>query len=288
MDKFKICIITYVKNIKRHFYNNVDYIVDTENQSVKLLPIFHKKLLEKTLWGKFGFKKIGGSSLGDVLLTDNFKSQFKAFCRISWIDLPILDRKYVDAGIVIEPMVLKKMKEDKNVKNIETFPADKYNYDYFKNKEIIGGLPDGLAYTHSNQKILIEVKTTNIKNKINWKKYGIPLAYRKQAQLYAHLMDIDVFVISTAFLDDHDYLEPSSYDINRYDLFIQPFKVSKAQVLDDIAKVKNFYKMYTISGVSPKYDLLKDGDLLEYLLCSSNEEWITLQKKWKNTGKIPN
>ena len=73
-----------INNIpKRHFYNNKDYKLDFENKVLILSPELHEKLLNKSLWGRFGFKKIGGSSVGDVLEVDSFKSQFLAFCRIA-------------------------------------------------------------------------------------------------------------------------------------------------------------------------------------------------------------
>ena len=113
---------------------------------------FHNKLLNKNLWNKFGFKKIGGSSVGDVLETDDFKSQFAAFARMSWIGLPILDRKYVDAGIDIEPKVVEAIEDKLNLK-VETFDPAKYNFDYFADKDdVIGGLTDGFI---RDKKIII-------------------------------------------------------------------------------------------------------------------------------------
>ena len=270
---------------KRHFYNGTDYEIDHKEKVVKLLPSFHQKLLEKKLWPNLGlgFKKIGGSSLGDVLLTDSYKSQFKAFCRIAWIDLPILDRKYVDAGIAIEPIVISKLQEDKRVEAIETFSAKQYNYDYFKDVDpILGGLPDGLVHPHG---IVLEIKTTGAKNITNWKQYGVPVNYIKQAQLYAYLMKKDKFVIAAAFLDEDDYKDPEKYNIDKYPLFIKPYFVNTEQVKDDIVKIKEFYEVVTTSGISPKYDEKLDSDLLEYLECSNKEQWDALVSKWINEGK---
>ncbi|MCR8612935.1 MAG: YqaJ viral recombinase family protein [Mycoplasma sp.] len=270
---------------KRHFYNGVHYTIDKEKNVVILKKEFHEKLLSKNLWGKFGFKKIGGSSLGDVLLTDSYKSQFKAFCRMSWIDLPIIDRKYVDAGIAIEPMVINKLALDKNVKEIKTYPAEKFNFDYFKDIDpILGGLPDGLAINNdsSYEDIVIEIKTTGYKNKEKWEEYGVPTNYLKQAQMYTHLMKKRSYVIVAAFLDEDDYAEPEKYNIDKYPLFIKAYKVDKDNVNDDIIKVKSFYNEYTKTGISPKFNIQKDHELLKYLECKNEEEWKGLYEEMIN------
>jgi hypothetical protein len=76
--------------------------------------------------------------------------------------LPILDRKYVDAGIAIEPKVLDLIRNQKNIQEVKGYPAEQYNYDYFAGKDdVIGGLPDGLVLP---QNIVLEVKTTGAKN----------------------------------------------------------------------------------------------------------------------------
>ena len=61
-------------------------------------------------------------------------------------------------------MVIKAIEEKLNVK-VETYPPEKYNYDYFSDKdEIIGGIPDGFI---ESQQIILEIKTTGEKNYMN-------------------------------------------------------------------------------------------------------------------------
>ncbi len=268
---------------KRHFYNGYEYKLDETEKVIILNEDFHKKLLERKLWNKFGFKKIGGSSVGDVLKTDDFKSQFAAFARMSWLGLPILDRKYVDAGIAIEPKVVDAIEKKLNLK-VETFDPTKYNFDYFADKDdIIGGLPDGYI---RNNKIIIEIKTTGEKNYINWEKYGVPVSYLKQAQLYSYLMGVEDFWIVATFLKEEDYLNPKNYPINQRKLKNYKFKINQAQILDDIKLIKNWYQEYTKSGISPKYDVVKDADLIEYLKCRNEGEYRTLLNSWKLEGKL--
>nr|WP_307917387.1 hypothetical protein [Mycoplasmopsis bovis] len=130
---------------------------------------------------------------------DRFNSEFKAFCHIARLALPVLQKKYVYAGQILEPKIIdnlqefytKKLLKSTIIKHIEAKDVD---YDYFKNLDIIGGVPDALA---ENEKIVFEIKTTNIKNYDSWtlngqanklKKDGVPLGYKKQAQLYASLL----------------------------------------------------------------------------------------------------
>ena len=272
-----------MKLSKRHFYNQIDYKLDEINKIVVLNEDFHKKLLNKQLWNKFGFKKIGGSSVGDVLETDDFKSQFAAFARMAWIGLPILDRKYVDAGIDIEPKVVNAIEEKLNLK-VKTFDPQKYNFDYFADKDdIIGGLPDGYI---EDKKIIIEIKTTGEKNYDNWDKYGVPISYLKQSQLYSYLMGVEDFWIVATFLKEEDYSDPKNFPINQRKLKNYKYKINKAQILDDIKTIKEWYLKYTTSGISPEYDEVKDYDLIEYLKCNNKEEYKTLLDRWKNEGKL--
>ena len=273
-----------IQNIpKRHFYNNKDYFLDFDKKIMILSSELHEKLLNKKLWNKFGFKKIGGSSVGDVLEVDKYKSQFQAFCRIAWCSLPILDKKYVNAGIKIEPKVIQAL-EEKLKTTIETFPPEKYNFDYFEGKDdVIGGIPDGYI---KDQKIIIEIKTTGEKKYEQWKQVGLPNGYLKQAQIYTYLMNVEKFWIVATFLNEEDYNDTENYQIKKRKLKNYPYLLNKEQVLDDIKKIKDWYYKYTKLGCSPSWDEMKDSDLLEYLKCENEEQYINLLEKWKNEGKF--
>lgn len=269
--------------IKRHFYKNKDYILDIENKCVKLLPDFFEKLKNKKLWGKWGFKKIGGSSIGDVLIVDKYKSQFVAFCRIAWIGIPILNRKYVDAGIAIEPIVIDLIKKVSK-KEVETFDPVKYKYDYFANKDdVMGGIPDGYI---DETKTILEIKTTGEKNLEKWKKYGVPVGYLRQAQLYSYLMGVTKYSIVATFLKEEDYINPDMYPIEKRITKNWNYTVDKSQVTDDIKFVKEWYQNHTKTGISPQYDETLDADLLEWLDCSNKDEWEILKNKWIDEGKL--
>ena len=272
-----------MNQIKRHFYNETHYIINKENNTVELLPEFFNTLKEKKLWGKFGFKKIGGSSIGDVLMVDQWKSQFAAFCRLSWIGVPVLDRKYVDAGIAIEPKVVKAI-ESKTGKKVKTWDPVKLQFDYFKDKDdVVGGLPDGFI---EGDNLVIEIKTTGAKNLEKWKKWGIPVAYHKQSQLYSYLMNANRYSIVATFLEEEDYLKPEDYPIEKRIVKNWVFDVDRTKAKDDIDKVKEWYYKVTSTGISPKYDAKKDAELLEWLYPKTPEEWEVLKEKWIKEGKI--
>ncbi|NQZ65641.1 MAG: YqaJ viral recombinase family protein [Mycoplasmatales bacterium] len=269
--------------IKRHFYNGEHYLINEENKTVEILPEFYQKLKQKKLWNKFGFKKIGGSSIGDVLLVDQYKSQFIAFCRMMWIGIPILDRKYVDAGIAIEPKVINVI-EKISKKSVETFDPVEYNYDFFSDKDdVVGGLPDGFI---KEDNLLIEIKTTGIKNFEKWEKWGIPAAYHKQAQLYSYLMGAKKYAIVATFLEEEDYLNPSEFPINKRMVKSWKFDLDITKTEDDIKKVKEWYYQFTNQRISPSYDLKVDSDMLEWLKPRNANEWEELKNKWIMEGKI--
>lgn len=268
---------------KRHFYNGIDYDLDLDNKILILKKEHHLKLLNRKLWNKFGFKKIGGSSVGDVLETDNFKSQFAAFANISWLGLPILDRKYVNAGIAIEPIVIKTLENEMKLK-IETYDPKEYDFDYFKGlDDVIGGIPDGFI---KERNIILEIKTSAKKNYDNWNKFGVPLAYLKQAQLYSYLKKVSEFWIVATFLEEQDYLDPTNFPIKQRRLKNYRYAIDKIQVEDDINKIKLWYKHYTKTGISPQFDLKKDKDLIDYLLCKNIDEYKKLLQIWKKDGKL--
>lgn len=286
MKKLKTEVKPKNKLPKRHFFNEKHYFIDYENRKVILEKEFHNLLLKKKLWGNKGFKKITGSSLGDVLETDNFKSKFNAFLKITRLDMPVLDYKYINAGKKIEPLFLELISKKIN-KKIKVFPPEKYNFDYFlKVDEIVGGIPDGYI---EDQKIILEIKTTSIKNIDKWKK-SPPLDYIKQAQLYTFLNKTKKFIICAVFLEDKDYVAPENLDIYQKDkenkINFWNYEINQFQVLDEVNKIKNWYREVTQKGESPRWKYNLNTDLKDFLECKDENEWEKLWQKWEQEGKI--
>lgn len=273
---------------KRKYYNGVDYELDEKLQVVKLKPEFHRKLLNKQLWGKKGFKKFGGSSIADVLETDSFKSNFAAFCHMAHLKMPVLVQKYVKAGIAIEPKIFEVMKKHFSNKEIIHLEAADYNFDYFNDKyEYLQGVPDGIM---PNEKIVLEMKTVNEKKADIWGQPGkevlsVPLDYRKQAQLYAYLLGYDRYSIVATFLKEEDYLEPENFPIEKRMIRQYMYKVDKNIAEDDIKKTIDFFKKYSTLGISPVYNPIRDRDQVEFLKCHNEKEWKDLLEQWKQVGK---
>ncbi|WP_406617911.1 MAGa7180 family putative nuclease [Mycoplasmopsis lipophila] len=274
---------------KRKYYNGVHYFLDEKSQVLKLTSEFHNKLLNKKLeYGK-GFKKFGGSSIADVLETDSFKSNFGAFCHMCNLKMPVLVAKYVKAGIAIEPKIFDLMKKNFPNKVIEHLEAKDYNYDYFRGKyEFIQGVPDGIM---PNDKVVLEMKTVNEKKAEIWGKPGkdvlsVPLDYRKQAQLYAYLLGYDRYSIVAAFIKEEDYTKPDECNLENRIIRQYVYKVDKNIVEDDIKRTIDFYKKYSVLGISPQYDPIRDRDQVEFLKCHNEQEWKELIAKWKTLGKV--
>ncbi|ENY54181.1 Hypothetical protein MALK_0770 [Metamycoplasma alkalescens 14918] len=270
-----------IKIPNRHHYNNKHYTINYQNKTIKLNDDYHQKLLAIKPGEFSGFRKITGSALGDILKLTPFNSEFAAFARIANFSMPILDRKYVNAGIALEPKIINKIEQKYNFK-IERFEGSKYNFDYFKENELFGGLPDGYL---KDQNLIIEIKTVGAKKFDLWNNSNINLAYIKQAQLYSYLIKAKKFTIVAAFLEEEDYANPELVDINQRKIKNWFFDVNEKQVLDDMKKCENWYKKYTSLGISPKWNEQIDGDLIKYLECENFEQWKFLYLEWVKIGK---
>lgn len=269
--------------LRRHFYNGTHYDVDNQERVIRLRPKFHQQLLSKKLWGSFGYKKIGGTLVGEILECDDYKSQFNAFIRIAWLDMPILDKTYINAGIELEPrlatLLIERTKAD-----IKTLSAADYNYDYFANHDdIIGGVPDAII---PDRKILLEFKTTNARNIRKWEEQGVPASYLKQAQLYTYLLGYRHYSIIALFLEESDYLHPSVTPLDRRYIKSWTYEILEEQLTDELHYIKEWYIKYTNSGISPAWPPNIDKDILDYLNCQDLNQWTELLDLWITEGKV--
>ncbi|QGZ97271.1 hypothetical protein GE118_00435 [Mycoplasma sp. NEAQ87857] len=272
--------------MKRKYFNNRDYIVDLNNNVIILLEPLLKDLQSDNLFLKY--KKIGGSTIGNILFpNDPYKSQFAAFCHIARLKLPVLNTKYIDAGKILEPKIFDYFKQ-KTLANllpnqnlsILSFDAKDYNYNYFadSNYSFLVGVPDGLIL---EQDCILEIKTAN-SSKLN---QPLDRSYLTQASLYAYLNNNDNYKLIVLYLEPGDYNAPNLVSIDTHMLKIFDFKVDKSLVEQQIQTIEKWYSKYTNTNISPKFDLTKDKDQIEYLLCNNEQEWIALLDKWKSTNK---
>ncbi|VEU70770.1 MAGa7180 family putative nuclease [Mycoplasmopsis glycophila] len=311
---------------KRKFYNKKDYFVDLQSNKIILSDELFAQLNSNNQWTKY--KKIGGSSIGDILLKNEaFKSEFNAFCHITRLKLPVLTQKYVRAGVILEPLIFDKLREiqpNKDKLTILNYVAEEYEYDYFKGKDpIFGGVPDGymcslkelevekqintlkneLAQNHNSELesklielekqwsnlhsegVILEIKTAGLKKLPKWDAGEVDLSYRKQSQLYSYLNGNKRYVIVALFLQEEDYKEPALVNLNQRNMRTYKYTINESEVKDDIETVRNWYQKYTNTKESPLFDLQKDQDQVEYLLCENEEQWGELLEKWKKAGK---
>ncbi|MFV8401386.1 MAGa7180 family putative nuclease [Mycoplasma sp. 005V] len=264
----------------RKFFNKTDYFIDYDKQVLILSDHLYAKLHSNGQFDKY--KKMGGSSIADILIKDAFKNEFSAFCHITRLKLPVLTQKYVHAGVVLEPRIFDYLRSKMPNVAIENYEAAAYNYDFFASDPIIGGVPDGYLPIKN---MILEIKTAGEKKKELWAKEGVDPAYRKQAQLYSYLKGADSYSIVALFLRPEDYEHPENIDLSQRSLQTYAFKLNKQDALDDIAKIKNWYNFYTNTKISPRFDLSINADQLEYLECENFAQWEALLEKWKAQGK---
>ncbi|UUD36920.1 YqaJ-like viral recombinase domain [Mycoplasmopsis californica] len=283
--------------MKRYYYKNKDYIIDYDKRVVVINRDLHEKLLNKQCVYpgtaiKYGYKKIGGSTIGNILKATAFSSDFNAFCGYAYLAPKPLVMKYINAGIAVEPKVIKLLDEflNKNRKENEKVivsgtNAKDYNYDYFSGHDtLINGVPDGFITLPNKSQVLLEIKTAGEKKFAEWKR-NVPKNYIKQAQLYAYILGIKKFWIVTSFLKESDYAEPEEIPVHNRILKNFMFVVNESEAKDDMEYAKEWYKKYIHNGVSPEFNRTKDAELLEYLECENEEQWQALINKWKKEGE---
>lgn len=98
-------------------------------------------------------------------------------------------------------------------------------------------------------------------------------------------MKADKYSIVVLFLEDDDYKDPASVDINKRYLKNYRFTLDIPKLEDNLKKVEDWYDKYTKLGISPEWNDSIDADYLEFLECSNKEEWEKLYRKWVEEGK---
>ena len=261
--------------MKRKYFNNVDYKINGADGTLDANKVI---ILNKDIVPK----KITGTTFGAILGKNKYMNEFDAFCKLYKIDMPILNRKYVDAGIAIEPLLKKYIEWESHIE-IQSFDAKKLKYDAFSKYKIFGGLPDGFVKSHN---MIIEFKTSNWKNEKYFVKNGVPESYVKQTELYGTLQQSKYCAIIVIFLKDEDYANPSKLKIQQRNIRFWLWERDVLKNIADLTKAKDIHIPWIRDRTSPKYDVVQNKDLLEYLHCKNEEEWKKLQGKWILEGKM--
>lgn len=211
-------------------------------------------------------KKITGTRLATILGYNKFNSPFSAWAEMTGLYKPVIPDKYLKVGQVLEKPIIKSI-EDMYDFNIKTFDKNEIQFDNFKDNPIFGGMVDGID---EEKKTLVEIKTTNIKNKRFWDKQ-IPIEYWYQAQLYCDLANLEQILFGVCFVEDEDYEKPEDIPIDDRDIRIYP--VEKENIRNDMQKAIEWYKRCILNYESPKFNSNNNKDM---------EIVKSIKKKWRN------
>lgn len=211
-------------------------------------------------------KKITGTRLATILGLNKFNTPFSAWAEMTGLYKPVIPDKYLKVGQVLEKPIIKSI-EDMYDFNIKTFDKNEIKFDNFKDNPIFGGMVDGID---EEKRTLVEIKTTNVKNKRFWDKQ-IPIEYWYQAQLYCELARLDEILFGVCFVEEQDYADPNNIPIDDRDIRIYP--VEKADIKQEMQKAIEWYKRCILSYESPKFNPYNNRDM---------EIVKEIKKNWRN------
>ena len=258
----------------RKFYNKKDYTIVEPNGTNDSNRVFLLDEQEP--------KKITGTTFGSFLNKNKYEDEFNVFCKIFRINKPILDFKYINAGVQTEKQFIERFSREIGYP-IKTFDKIQNNYDCFPENATFGGIPDGYI---ESKKALLEFKTTSHWNEKHWNDKGVPENYIKQAELYAYLLGAQTYSIVVMFLENEDYEKPDSIPVAfRKIKVFGPYILNREMVAKEMKIAKWKRNAWILTGKSPKFDFMKHKDLLDYLKCENEAAWEQLQEKWRLEGK---
>lgn len=212
-------------------------------------------------------KKLTATRFAAALGENNWVTPFEAWCAITrTYEKPFEDTIYTTAGKVIEPKIIDYLN---NVLFMDIkSPTDVYGEDYFSKTRgdffpqhnIFGGMWDAIG-----NDFVVEIKTT--KRVEDWTE-DIPIYYKLQACLYAHLLRIDKVMVVVGFLDEQDYINPEAFVPTCNNTKVYYFKLSEdfPTFEDDyILPAVQWWNKHVIAGISPEWDEKKDAEILKEL-----------------------
>ena len=211
-------------------------------------------------------KKITGTRLATILGLNKFNSPFSAWAEMTGLYKPVIPDKYLKVGQILEKPIIKEI-EDMYDFNITTFDKNEIKFDNFKDNPIFGGMVDGID---EEKRTLIEIKTTNVKNKKYWDR-NIPIEYWYQAQLYCELAKLKDILFGVAYIENEDYENPNNIPIDDRDIRIYP--IEKADIKEEMQKAIEWYKRCILTYESPKFNPNSEKDMKIV-----NE----IKKNWRN------
>ncbi|QIK57794.1 YqaJ-like viral recombinase [Erysipelothrix sp. HDW6A] len=222
--------------------------------------------------GKLGrVKKVTGTRLAAILGLNNWNTPFATWCDMTKVySPPFEDTIYTIAGKVIEPKIInflrRTIKVGKVIDGEEYWGKDfmKRRFDYYPENKIFGGMWDALIVSEKTGKPrgVIEIKTT--KRAEDWQE-DIPLYYKIQAMLYAHLLGVKNILFAVAFLSDDIYDDPSLFIASEETVKIISFRLDDDEINQYILLAEKWHKEHIEGKVSPDFDEKKDAEILKIL-----------------------
>ena len=212
-------------------------------------------------------KKITATRFASILGLNPWKTPFESWCEITrTYEKPFEDNIYTKAGKVIEPKIIQYLK-DRYFLDIKS-PSEVYGEDYFQkthgdfypSNPIFGGMWDAIG-----DDIIVEIKTT--KRAEDWID-SIPIYYKLQASLYAHLSHKENVWLVCAFLDDEDYLCPQNFEPSVKNTIIRNFRMSEEYQNfehDYLISARDWWDKYVEASSSPNFDEKQDKEILDAL-----------------------
>lgn len=216
--------------------------------------------------GELKQKKITGTRLATILGLNKFNSPFSAWAEMLGLYKPVIPDKYLKTGQILEKPIIKEI-EDMYDFNIKTFDKNEIKFDNFKDNPIFGGMVDGID---EEKKILVEIKTTNVKNKRYWDKQT-PIEYWYQAQLYCELSNLDNILFGVCYIENQDYENPNNIPLNERDVIA--YFIKKADIKEEMRRAEEWYQKHILTYKSPKFNPYSEKDM---------KIVKEIEKKWRN------
>jgi|GEM_PF-269053 len=246
--------------------------IDYENNVIR----FEKKDL----------KKITGSRFSTILGKDEYDTTFNVACEMAGLYNEYESTKYTEAGNALESVMRSYLRtnakeflseglncSEKNVIGIEEpIPSMQCGYDHFPDKGIFGGMVDGYVLVDGKRAAVLEIKTASREDK--WvdpetgTRTGVPVNYRYQAALYAHLSGLKKIVYVAGFLRENHYEDPLTWSPNRENC--QIIVIDAPDISEELLNAENWYREHLEAGVTPEWTE-KDEAIVEYLQLAVQE-----------------
>lgn len=237
-------------------------------------------------------KKVTATRLAGILSLNDWVTDFQMWCEITKAaTLPFEDNKYTLAGKAIEPKLIQYTRDNifdldpENVKDPEEYWGNIYRdvkYDFFKDTKVFGGMWDAV-HLDDDGKIdtIIECKTSSRPQ--DWTN-GVPVYYKVQGLLYAHLTGAKKLYFPVSFLKDEDYARPEEFRCTADNTTIIEVPVNSKITwrgqeygIEELLTIAlEWYNAYVETGVSPEFDENKDSDYLSILRKNAPEEDLSL------------